>query len=483
MGFTEKALRTPRVPKAGGFMSQSRTPPLSDPTPPTTSHAAPRGVRITTPIPGPKAKEIVDRDGRFLMTSTKTAPIVAETGSGVWITDVDGNRLLDFAAGVSVVNLGHCHPDVVRAIREQAGKLMHFAGTDFYYDNQTRLAERLTQITPGTFPKKVFFTNSGTESAEAALKLVRYSRERQIVVGLLGAFHGRTMGSLTMTTSKVVQRERFNAYVGGGHAIPAPYCYRCPYKLEYPSCDLYCAKALKEVYFETSIPADDVAGFIAEPVMGEGGYIVPPKGWHAALKSILDEHKIPLIDDEVQAGMGRTGHYFAIEHHGVIPDIVTTAKALGNGLPIGAVIFRRDLDFTHQGSHSNTFGGNLVAVAGALATLDVMEREKVLENTRKQGAHLMQRLKELQNRYEEIGDVRGLGLMVATEFVTDRASKKPAVQLRDRILKEAYQRGLILLPCGRSSIRYIPPLIIQTQEVDEGVDILDESIRVARKAQ
>ncbi len=217
--------------------------------------------------------------------------------------------------------------------------------------------------------------------------------------------------------------------------------------------------------------------------MGEGGYIVPPKGWHAALKTILDEHRIPLIDDEVQAGMGRTGHYFAIEHHGVVPDIVTMAKALGSGLPIGAVVFRQELDFPHQGSHSNTFGGNLVAVAGALATLDVMEREKVLENTRRQGAHLLQRLKELQSRYEEIGDVRGLGLMVATEFVTDRASKKPAAQLRDRILKEAYRRGLILLPCGRSSIRYIPPLIIQTAEVDEGVDILDEAIRAARSAQ
>ena len=464
-------------------MSQSDVPLESTSRPVPPSVPSSRGVRIVTPIPGPKAKEVIQRDSRFLMTSTKTSPVVADHASGVWVTDVDGNRLLDFAAGVSVVNLGHCQPDVVRAIRDQAGTLMHFAGTDFYYENQTRLAERLTQITPGEFPKKVFFTNSGTESAEAALKLVRFARQRQIVVGLLGAFHGRTMGSLTMTTSKIVQRERFNAYVGGGHHIPPPYCYRCPYKLEYPSCDLYCAKALKEVYFETAIPPEDVAGFIAEPVMGEGGYIVPPKGWHAALKKILDEHRIPLIDDEVQAGMGRTGRYFAIEHHGVVPDVITTAKALGNGLPIGAVIFRKDLDFPHQGSHSNTFGGNLVAVAGALATLDVMEREKVLENTRTQGAHLLARLKELQGRYEEIGDVRGLGLMVATEFVTDRASKAPAAKLRDRIIQEAYQRGLILLPCGRSTIRYIPPLIIQQAEVDEGVEILDASIQAARRAQ
>ena len=464
-------------------MSQSDAPIVSSPRPGSPSRSPAQGVRIVTPIPGPKANEVIQRDSRFLMTSTKTSPVVADHATGVWVTDVDGNRLLDFASGVSVLNGGHCHPDVVRAVRDQAGKLMHFAGTDFYYDNQTRLAERLAQLAPGPAPKKVFFTNSGSESIEAALKLVRYARERQIVVGLLGAFHGRTMGSLSMTTSKTVQRERFNAYVGGGHHIPPPYCYRCPYKLEYPSCDLYCAKALKEVYFETAIPPDDVAGFIAEPVMGEGGYIVPPKGWHAALKSILDAHHIPLIDDEVQAGMGRTGRFFAIEHHGVVPDIITMAKALGNGLPIGAVILPQSLDFPRQGSHSNTFGGNLVAVAGALATLDVFDREKVLENARTQGAHLLQRLRELQERYDEIGDVRGLGLMVATEFVTDRASKTPAVELRNRILREAYQRGLILLPCGRSSIRYIPPLVIQTPEVDEGVEILDAAIRAARSAQ
>ena len=449
----------------------------SKPTP-----SGPRGIRLVSPIPGPKARAIVERDRRYLMTSTKTGPIVAERAEGIWVQDVDGNRLLDFAAGISVLNVGHCHPDVVRAVRDQAGQLMHFAGTDFYYDNQTRLAEKLTKIAPGTFEKKVFFTNSGTESAEAALKIARYHRQRQIVIGLIGSFHGRSMGSLSLTSSKAVQRRGFNPYVTGGTHIPAPYCYRCPYKLEYPSCDLYCAKILKELYFDTVIPPEDVAAFIAEPVMGEGGYIVPPAGWHRAIKSILDEQGILFIDDEVQSGMGRTGRWYAIEHHGVVPDIVTMAKALGNGLPIGATILRQDLDFPEHGSHSTTFGGNLVAVAAAIATIEVMERDRLLDNARVQGGYLMERLRELQSRYPQIGDVRGLGLMVATEFVKDRATKEPAVQLRDRILHETMVRGLILLPCGRSSIRYIPPLIVQRAEIDEAIEVLDASIRAALTA-
>jgi 4-aminobutyrate aminotransferase len=424
---------------------------------------------------------IVDRDSQWIMTSTKTSPVAAASASGVWVNDVDGNRILDFTSGVGVVNTGHCHPDIVRAVQKQAGELMHFAGTDFYYENQVRLAERLGKLTPGDYPKKVFFTNSGTESVEAGLKLARWNRQRPITIGLLGAFHGRSMGALTMTASKPTQRARFQPFAGGGHHIPAPNCFRCPYKLEYPSCDLYCAKILKELYFETSIPPDDVAAFIAEPVMGEGGYVVPPPGWHKTMKSICDEHGILFIDDEVQAGFGRTGKWFAIEHHGVVPDIVTVAKALGSGLPIGAIIARKDLDYTHPGAHSNTFGGNLVAVAGALATLDVLEKEKLIENARIQGDHLMQRLRELQQKYEEIGDVRGLGLMVATEFVDGGAARNPNPVLRERVVEESYKRGLLLLPCGKSSIRYIPPLVIQREEVDEGVEILDAAITAARR--
>ncbi len=462
-------------------MSQSTSAPTTNMPRPSKERSASRGVVLKTTIPGPNAKKIIAADSRYLQTTTKSSPIVAASAQGVWVTDVDGNRFLDFTAGVSVVNTGHCHPAIVRAIQEQSSRLMHFAGTDFYYENQTRLAEKLSEIAPGDHPKKVFFTNSGTESAEAALKLARWNRQRPLVVGLLGSFHGRSMGALSLTSSKPVQRARFNAYTGGGQHIPPPNCYRCPYQLKFPSCDLYCAKILKELYFETSIPPDDVAAFIAEPVMGEGGYIVPPLGWHAAIKKILDEHDILFIDDEVQSGMGRTGKWFAVEHFGIVPDIVTMAKALGSGLPIGAMIFPKELDYTVQGAHSNTFGGNLVAVASALATLETIEREKLLENAKVQGAYLLQRLKELQGKHEVIGDVRGLGLMTATEFVHSREDKTPNVPLRDRVLEESYRRGLLLLPCGKSTIRYIPPLVIQREEVDEGVEILDTALTMARR--
>jgi len=448
------------------------------------TNARPKGgVRIVTPIPGPNGRKIVDRDGKFLMTSTKSAPVAAASAHGVWIDDVDGNRILDFTSGVGVVNVGHCHPAVVKAVQEQAAKLMHFAGTDYYYDIQVRLAEKLTQITPGSFEKKVFFTNSGAESVEAALKLARWNRRRPITLGLLGAFHGRTMGALTMTTSKTTQRARFEAFAGGGHHIPAPYCYRCPYKLTYPSCDLYCAKILKELYFETSIPPDDVAAMMVEPLLGEGGYIVPPPGYHKTLKSILDEHGILFISDEVQAGVGRTGRWYGVEHHGVVPDILITSKAFGGGLPMGAIVARKELDYTYQGAHSNTFGGNLVAAAASLATLEVIEREKLLENARREGEHLQARLRELQKKYPVIGDVRGLGLMVGTEFVRSGSDKTPNVTLRDRVIKEACQRGLLLLPCGKSSIRYIPPLIIRPEEVDEAAEIMDGAIGAALRAE
>jgi 4-aminobutyrate aminotransferase len=454
--------------------ASSSLPPPAGPGP-----SGRRGVRIVTPIPGPNAQKIIDQDTALLMTSTKSAPIAAASAEGVWVTDVDGNRLLDFASGVGVLNVGHSHPEVVRAVQEQAAKLMHFAGTDYYYDVQNRVAQKLVEITPGKFGKKVFFTNSGTESVEAALKMARWHRRRPITIGVLGAFHGRTMGSLTMTSSKTTQRARFDAFSGGGHHIPPPYCFRCPYKLTYPSCDLYCAKILKELYFETSIPPDDVAAFIAEPVMGEGGYVVPPPGWHKAIKSILDEHGILFISDEVQAGMGRTGAWFGIEHHGVEPDILTTAKALGGGLPMGAIVFRKELDYPVQGAHSNTFGGNLVAGAASLATIRVIERERLLENARRQGEHLMARLRELRARQPVIGDVRGLGLMVATEFVRSASDLAPHPALRDRVMDEAYRRGLILLPCGKSSLRYIPPLIVQHEEIDEAVEILEAAIKAS----
>ncbi|HEV2165954.1 MAG TPA: acetyl ornithine aminotransferase family protein [Thermoplasmata archaeon] len=461
-------------------MSAVRSKPRATSSLPNAPELAAERVEVRVPIPGPKAAPIIAADTRLMMTGTKTSPVAAASARGVWITDVDGNRILDFTSGVGVVNAGHCHPEIVRAVQAQAEKLMHFAGTDYYYESQNRLAQRLTEITPGKHEKKVFFTNSGTESVEAALKMARWNRQKPIVIGLLGGFHGRSMGALTMTASKPTQRRRFEAFAGGGHHIPAPYCYRCPYQLEYPSCDIYCAKILKELYFETSIPAEDVAAFIAEPVLGEGGYIVPPKGWHQAIKTILDEHGILFIDDEVQAGIGRTGKWFAVEHHGIVPDIVTSAKALGGGMPIGAIVFRKELDYTYHGAHSNTFGGNLVSVASALATLDVVERENLLRAARDRGAHLMARLRELAETHPEIGDVRGVGLMSATEFVEADAKHTPAVAFRDRVIDEAVKRGLLILPCGKSAIRYIPPLVITDAEIDQGIEILDQAMRAAR---
>ncbi|MCI4323390.1 MAG: acetyl ornithine aminotransferase family protein [Thermoplasmata archaeon] len=438
-----------------------------------------RGVRLVTPIPGPKAQALIAEDTRLMMTGTKSAPVAVDHAQGVWLHDIDGNTLLDFTSGVGVLNAGHSHPKVVRAIQAQAEKLTHFAGTDYYYEVQTRLADRLTHITPGSFPKKVFFTNSGTESVEAALKLARWNRQRPITVGLLGAFHGRSMGALTMTASKPTQRARFSSFAGGGHHIPPPYCYRCPYKLTFPSCDLYCAKILEDLYFETSIPPDDVAAFIAEPIMGEGGYVVPPPGWHQAIRTICDKHGILFISDEVQAGVGRTGKWFGIEHFGVVPDILATAKAVGGGIPMGAIVFRSELDYTYAGAHSNTFGGNAVAAAASLATLDVIEGDHLMDNARVQGEHLLVRLRELQKKYPVIGDVRGIGLMVGTEFIRGGSDTAPDAKLRDRIVEESYRRGLLLLPCGKSSIRYIPPLLIQRDQIDEAAEILDGAIQAA----
>ena len=440
-----------------------------------------RGVILRTPIPGPEGSKIVSLDNKYIMTSTKAAPVVARKAEGVWVTDVDGNRLLDFTSGVGVVSTGHCHPDVVAAVQRQASQLMHFAGTDFYYESQAVLAERLAKSAPGPSPKKVFYTNSGTESVEAAVKLARWNTQRPITLGLVGAFHGRTMGALTMTSSRPVQRRRFLAYAGGGFHIPAPYCYRCPYKMEYPSCGLYCIKILDELYFNTILPPEDVAAFLAEPVLGEGGYIIPPKDYFTEAQKILRPHGILHIADEVQSGVGRTGKMWAIENFNVVPDVLALAKGIGSGLPIGAIIADAKLDYTYQGAHSNTFGGNLVAVAAAHATLDVLEREHLMANAVRQGAHLVQRLKELQGKYDVIGDVRGLGLMVATEFVKDRTTKEPVPKFRDEVEKQAYQRGLLLLGCGRSALRYIPPLVVKEEHIDEAVEILDGAIGAALK--
>jgi 4-aminobutyrate aminotransferase len=434
-------------------------------------------IKVTPP--GPKAKEIIERDHSYIATTTKSAPVVVKRASGSIVEDVDGNILIDFAAGISVLNVGHAHPKVVEAIARQASQFTHFAGTDFYYEIQATLAERLGKITPGKHRKKVFFGNSGTEANEAAIKVAKSHTKRQMFLAFLGAFHGRTQGALSLTASKAKQRAGFFPTMPGVVHIPYAYCYRCPYKLTYPSCDLYCANIIEDVYMKTVAPPEDLAGVFVEPVQGEGGYIVPPRGWMDRIAKIAKDHGALLIDDEVQSGLGRTGKMWAIEHSEAVPDILTMAKSLGGGLPIGAAVYPAEMDFKESGKHSNTFGGNPVACAASLATLDVIEEEGLVARSAKIGEHLAKRLDEMAERYEFIGDRRGLGMMQATEFVTDRHSKKPDPKRRDAIEKDAYQHGLILLPCGDSAMRYIPALNIPRDVLDAGLDVLEECLRRA----
>jgi 4-aminobutyrate aminotransferase len=436
-------------------------------------------IKITPP--GENAKKIIETDRRYMVTSTKLSPIVVQRASGAIVEDVDGNTYLDFTCGAGVTNLGHCPPKVVAAIKKQVDSVIHFLGQDYYYESQSMLAKKLTELTPGDFDKKVFFCNSGAESVEAAIKLSKWSTGRKRFISFMGAFHGRTMGAVSMTGSKPVHRDRFMPLMPGVTHIPYAYCYRCPYKQTFPDCDVWCAKIIEENYFNSFLPPDEVAALFLECVQGEGGYIVPPKEFLVELDRIMKEHGILLVDDEVQAGFGRTGKLFAAEHFGIEPDIMTLAKGMGSGVPIGATVARSELDFGKSGAHSNTYGGNLLSVASVLATLEVFEEDNIVENSEQLGKIIIQRLNELYDKYELIGDVRGLGMMTATEFVKDRKTKEYATNERNKIVVEAYQHGLLLLPCGRSSIRYIPPLNIPVEQLNKGFDILEDAIRTVNK--
>ncbi len=433
------------------------------------------GPKISTPIPGRKTKEIVDRDICFLATGTKTSPVAIKRGRGVRFEDEEGNLFLDFTNGM-VAGTGHCHPRVVQAIKDQAEKFLFFNGPDFYYEVQGLIAEKLCQITPGDFAKKVFLSNSGAEANEAAIKVARSGTGRKQFIAFLGAFHGRTMGALALTASKVVQRESFFPMMPGVTHLPFAYCYRCPYKMKRESCDFWCACILEEVYFKSLLPPEEVAAIFMEPVQGEGGYVVPPAGFVQEIKRIAEKYGILFVADEVQSGIGKTGRMLAIEHHGVVPDLVNLGKALASGVPMGATVFDADYDFPCQGRHSNTFGGNPVAAVAALATIKAIEEERLLENTRLVGEHLKQGFLELQKEFEIIGDVRGLGLMLAIELVTDREEKTPARELRDRWLELCYKRGLLLLPCGLSAVRFTPAMVITKEEADQGLEILRSSL-------
>ncbi len=434
-------------------------------------------IRIKHPLPGPKARKIIERDRRILSPSfTRSYPLVAASGSGAWIKDPDGNVFLDFTSGIAVTSTGHCHPQVVKAIRKQAGQLLHMSGTDFYYEAQVKLAEKLAAHAPGKFSKRVFFTNSGAEAVEAAFKLARYKTKRERMVSFFGAFHGRTLGALSLTGSKVRQKENFGSLVPGVSHVSYGYCYRCPYHLTYPECKIDCVDYIEHTLFKKTVPAEEVAAIIVEPIQGEGGYVVPPPGYHERLRALTKKHGILLIADEVQSGMGRTGKMFAIDHWGVEPDIITTAKGIASGMPLGAMIARADLMDWEPGSHANTFGGNPVACEAALATVDLLEK-KLMKNAQVVGDYLRGKLKEMSREFPLIGDVRGLGLMIGVELVKDRTTLQPASQERERVIEESFQRGLLLLGCGESGIRICPPLMISRNEADTALGIIHDVLR------
>jgi len=433
-------------------------------------------------LPGPEGRVWVERDRKAISPSyTRIYPFVMEKGRGSEVWDVDGNRFVDFNAGIAVTSTGHAHPEVVRAIREQAGRFIHMSGTDFYYRVQIELAEKLTSIAPFKEPSQVFFTNSGTESVEAAFKLARYHTGRPRMLAFIRSFHGRTMGSLSLTASKQVQRAGFAPLVPGVTHIPYAYCYRCPFNLEYPKCDLHCVSHIEETVFEHYVPPEEVAAIFVEPIQGEGGYVIPPPEYHVRLKELMAKHGILFIADEVQTGMGRTGKWFAIEHWGVEPDIVTVAKGIASGMPLGAMIARKSVMTWGPGAHGNTFGGNPVCSAAALATIRVIEEDGLIENARLQGERMLEQLRSMQSRHPSIGDVRGKGLMVAVELVTSRETKEPAAALRDDVIQQAFRRGLLILGCGVSAVRFMPALNIPGGLVDEGLKIFEEALTAAEE--
>ena len=442
------------------------------------------GPKIKTALPGPIAKRIIDGDDKYMSPSyTRSYPLVAKQGRGIVITDPDGNEFFDFSAGIAVTSTGHCHPHVVAAIQKQAGELLHMSGTDFYYENMVTLAERLSRIAPMPGPHKIYYGNSGAEAVETALKLARYHTKRQNVIAFFGAFHGRTMGALSLTASKPQQKRRFAPFVPGVTHVRYPDVYRgCVGGVqEAEDFALGCARFIEEKLFKTTLPPEEVAAIFVEPIQGEGGYVVPPNVFMQELRRICDRHGILLVADEVQSGMGRTGKWWAIEHTGVHPDMVCSAKGIASGMPLSTVITRASIMDWVPGSHASTFGGNPVCIAAALATLDVIERENLLKNSTEVGNHILQRMAEWPHKHKLVGDVRGRGLMIGVEIVKDKKTKEYAAAERDRIVEAAFERGILFLGCGPSTIRIAPPLIVSKDEADAAIEILEESISIVSK--
>ncbi|MFL6274448.1 MAG: acetyl ornithine aminotransferase family protein [Blastocatellia bacterium] len=437
---------------------------------------------IKTALPGPQAQQMLERDERYISPSyTRSYPLVVQRGYGAMIEDVDGNLFLDFNAGVAVAALGHAHPEISEVIYKQAQEFTHISGTDYYYPQQTALAEKLVAITPGDFAKKVHYGNSGAEAMEAALKAAVYATGRQKFIAFRGAFHGRTFGTLSLTASRAAQRRGFGPQALDVTHIPYANPIRFPLdRRAGESVGRRVARYLEQTIFKTTVPPEDCAAIIVEPIQGEGGYVVPDADFFPELRRICDQHGILLVVDEVQSGVGRTGKMWAIEHTEVVPDMICMAKAIGGGLPLGVLVARADLMNWHVGAHASTFGGNPVAIVAALKTIELLEGG-VMQNAADVGAHLMERLRELQQKHEVITDVRGRGLMIGIEIARDAESQEPWTALRDQIVIECFNRGVVVQGAGESAIRFSPPLIIDREQADFAVHVLDESIEAAMK--
>jgi 4-aminobutyrate aminotransferase len=421
--------------------------------------------------PGPKARAMIERDTRYTAPAYgRVYPLVVKQARGCAVEDVDDNVYLDFMAGIAVASTGHSHPKVVAAIEQQARKFLHICGSDFYYEPMVELVEKLSRLAPGAGAKRVFLTNSGTEAIEAAFKLARFATKRKHVIAFLGAFHGRTMGSLSLTASRASHRTQFSPFVPDVHHVPYGQCHPCAYHLEHGACGMECVSYLEKVLFRHEVMPEEVAAIFVEPIQGEGGYIVPAPEFLPMLQDLCVRHGILLVADEIQSGFGRTGRMFACEHWGVEPDILCVAKGIASGMPLGAMIAREEISTWTRSSHGTTFGGNPVACAAALATLEIIENGLV-ENAAAQGDVLKKRLLQLKDKHPMIKDVRGLGLMIGVEFQRADGSGAADAKLRDEVVRRCFESGLLLLGCGESTVRMCPPLIVSAADIDAAVQI------------
>jgi len=435
--------------------------------------------RLLMPLPGPNAKRVVEQDSRYVSPSyTRDYPFVAKRGYGAMVEDVDGNTFLDFAAGIAVCATGHCHPEVVAAIQEQAAELIHMSGTDFYYESLPQFAAKLGAISPGSEEKRVYFGNSGAEAIEAAIKLVKYHTKRDKLIAFHGAFHGRTMGALSLTASRAVQRKGFGTLLSGVFHMPFPDTYRGTYGIRPEQASADCLSYLENELFRRRVDPEEVAGIFIEPIQGEGGYILAPAEFLQGLHKICRKYGILLVADEVQSGMGRTGKWWAIDHAGVEPDIICTAKGIASGLPLSAVIARASVMNWTPGAHASTFGGNPVCIAAAMATVRLLE-EKYMDNAKRVGNFILRETADWTERFKNVGEVRGRGLMIGIEFVRDQKTKEKAPDLRNRIIQLAFHKGLLVLSSGDTTLRFCPPLVIDEEQANFAVRTLEECIQEA----